>query len=67
MTATDEQIMAAIKDYTARNGYPPSMRELCEAVGIASAGSITYRLRKLRERGMVAFDDRKARTMRVIV
>ena len=67
MRVTDEQIMAVIKSYTEANGFPPSMREIGEATGLRSAGSVRYRLKMMRKNGLVSFDDRKARTLKVLV
>lgn len=66
MKATDESILEFIREYTKRNGYSPSIREICKAVGIASPGSMKYRLEKLRDMGLVTFVDKAPRTIRVV-
>lgn len=66
MKATDESILEFIRDYTERNGYSPSNREICKAVGITSPGSMKYRLEKLRDMGLVTFVDKAPRTIRVV-
>lgn len=66
MRVTDEQILKAIEDYITTNGYSPSVREVGMAVGILSAGSVKYRLDKLRENGLITFDSNKPRTIRVV-
>ena len=66
MIATDETIVNFIKDYISKNGYSPSVRDIGASVGISSAGSMKYRLHKLREKGLITFDDGKPRTIRVV-
>ena len=66
MKATDEQIMAFIGGFIRKNGYSPSVREVGEAIGINSAGSVRYRLAQLRDKGLITYDDRKPRTIRVV-
>lgn len=63
MVATDEQILSFIRLFIASKGYSPSVREIGGGVGISSAGSVKYRLEKLREKGLITFDDKKPRTV----
>lgn len=66
MVATDEQIVDAITAFWNKNGYAPSIRELCDAVGMKSPGTMKYRLERLRGKGMVTYIDRSPRTLRVV-
>lgn len=66
MVATDEQILAFVREYTSKNGYPPTMREIGNAVGITAASSVQYRLRRLKMKGLVQYDHKKPRTLRVV-
>lgn len=63
--ATDEQIVDAIRVFWEDNGYAPSIREVGAAVGIKSPSTIKYRFEQLREKGLVAYNDRIPRTIRV--
>ena len=47
LTAKQELILAAIRDSIASRGYPPSMREIGDAVGLASLSSVTHQLNQL--------------------
>ena len=44
------EIVEVIDDSVRRNGYPPSMREIGEAVGLASTSSVAYQLSVLERR-----------------
>lgn len=66
MVATDEQIVDAIRVFWENNGYAPTVREVGAAVGIKSPSTIKYRFEQLREKGLVAYNDRIPRTIRVI-
>lgn len=66
MVATDEQIVDSIAAFWNKNGYAPSIREVCDAVGMKSPGTMKYRLERLRGKGMVTYIDRSPRTLRVV-
>lgn len=61
----DEAILDAIRWHIGENGYSPSVRELCAALGITSPSAMKYRLDRLREKGLVTFDRYKQRTLRL--
>ncbi|GAA4960119.1 transcriptional repressor LexA [Nonomuraea thailandensis] len=48
-----QRILATIRDWVARHGYPPSTRELGRAVGLRSPSSVSKHLRSLEERGLL--------------
>lgn len=66
MVATDKQIVDAIAAFWEKKGYAPSIREVCDAVGMKSPGTMKYRLERLRGKGMVTYIDRSPRTLRVV-
>ncbi len=57
------QILAFIREYTAQQGYPPSVREIGAAVGLSSPSSVHAHLKKLRELGYLDKDDHKTRAI----
>ena len=63
--ATDETVLDAIEDFTAREGYSPSVRQIAAAVGGVSATTVWHRLQSLREDGRVSFRAGQPRTLRV--
>jgi repressor LexA len=61
---------AAIYDYicayTRERGYPPSVREIGAAVGLASPSTVHMHLKVLQERGLIRRDSKKPRTIEVV-
>jgi repressor LexA len=65
LTWRQRKILRAIRESVRNRGYPPSMLELCEAVGLTSTGSVSYQLRMLQRKGYLHRDLGRARTMEV--
>ena len=59
------QILRVIDDSTRENGYPPSVRELCDLLGIRSTNGVADHLRRLASKGLILRGVAKARTMRL--
>lgn len=59
----ERDILVAILALDGINGYPPTVRELAASVGLKSAGSMLTRLRTMRERGLVSYEDGNPRTL----
>ena len=49
-----KKIMEFIESFITAHGYPPTIREIGEAVGIASTSVVNYNLNKLVEHGLIA-------------
>jgi repressor LexA len=64
--ATDRQksILDAINAFTSERGYPPSVREIGERVGLSSSSTIHAHLKALEKRGMIHRDPTKPRALR---
>jgi repressor LexA len=64
--ATERQrsILDVIRAFTAEHGYPPSVREIGERVGLSSSSTIHAHLKALERRGMLSRDATKPRAMR---
>ncbi|MGH2625575.1 MAG: LexA family protein, partial [Anaerolineales bacterium] len=54
-----------IQKWTAQNGYPPSIREIGEAVGISSTSVVNYNLNRLVEEGYLGRDQNVSRGIRL--
>ncbi|MEU4580089.1 MULTISPECIES: transcriptional repressor LexA [Nonomuraea] len=48
-----QRILATIRDWVVRHGYPPSTRELGRAVGLRSSSAVSKHLRSLEEKGFL--------------
>ena len=55
-----------ICSYTDEHGYPPSVREIGSAVGLASPSTVHMHLKVLEEMGLISRDPKKPRTIEVV-
>ena len=55
-----------IRTYSAEHGYPPSVREIGAAVGLASPSTVHMHLKVLEEQGLIRRDSKKPRTIEVV-
>jgi len=67
LTAKQESILEAIQESIAGRGYPPSMREIGDAVGLRSLSSVTHQLNQLELAGRLRRDPHRPRAMEVLV
>jgi repressor LexA len=65
LTWRQRKILQAIRDSVQKRGYPPSMREIAEAVGLISTSSVSYQLSILERKGYLRRDLRRPRTVEV--
>ncbi|MGW2028149.1 LexA family protein [Streptomyces decoyicus] len=64
LTDSRRRIARALRELTDEAGYPPSIRELAEAVAL-SASTVTYHLRALEHRGIVTHAPHRSRSYQV--
>jgi repressor LexA len=67
LTPRQQRILSHIKDAMERVGYPPSMREIGEAVGLTSSSSVAHQLKVLEEKGFVRRDPNRPRALEVFL
>ena len=60
---TREKMYRLIEQYIASRGYGPSVRELCEGLGLSSTATVHYHLRLLAEEGRILMDAGKKRSI----
>ncbi len=58
-------ILDYIRQFTTDHGYPPSVREICEEVGLSSPSTVHAHLKRLREMGYLDKTDHKGRALSV--
>ena len=66
LTKKQQQIYGYIKDVIKRKGYPPSVREICEAVHLSSTSSVHAHLVALEEHGMIRRENSKNRSIEIL-
>ncbi len=60
------KILAFIKQEIQNKGYPPSVREICEAVGLKSTSTVHGHLMRLEKKGLLHRDSMKPRAIEVL-
>lgn len=67
LTAKQQAILEAIQQSVASRGYPPSMREIGDAVGLSSLSSVTHQLNQLELAGAIRRDPNRPRALEVLL
>lgn len=67
LTPRQLRVLAHIKDSIEKRGYPPSMREIGQAVGLTSTSSVAHQLRVLEEKGYLKRDPNRPRALEVFL
>ena len=65
LTWRQRKVLQVIRDSLQQRGYPPSMREIGEAVGLTSTSSVSYQLSTLQSKGYLRRDADRPRTVEV--
>src|SRR5215471_15446362 len=60
------RVFQVIQEYVEANGCSPSHREIAQAVGLKSTSSVHHHLKQLKAAGLVTYDPRFPRTVRVL-
>lgn len=63
LTARQEAVLEVIRRSVAERGYPPSVREIGEEVGLTSPSSVAHQLRALERKGMLRRDEHRPRAL----
>lgn len=66
ITAKQQEILEYIKETILKKGYPPAVREICEAVHLKSTSSVHSHLETLEENGYIRRDPTKPRTIEIL-
>jgi len=59
------RMLSYIRDYVEEHGYPPSIREIGQAVGISSTSVVSYNLNALVNKGFLVRNDKVSRGLRL--
>lgn len=66
LTPRQQQILTFIRETVRLKGYPPSIREVGNAVGLKSTSSPAFQLRQLKKKGFIAIDAGVPRGYRIL-
>ena len=67
LTGKQKFILDILKKMIAKNGYPPTVREIGEEAHLSSPATIHFHLKQLEEKGYIKKDDNKNRTLEILV
>src|SRR3954464_14182917 len=67
LTVRQKKILETIQRSVNDNGYPPSMREIGDTVGLASLSSVTQQISQLEKLGYLRRDPKRPRAMEVLM
>src|SRR5450432_1255499 len=65
LTPRQHRVLDVIRDSVERRGYPPSMREIGEQVGLTSTSSVAHQLATLEKKGYLRRDPNRPRAVEV--
>ncbi|MGH3830055.1 MAG: transcriptional repressor LexA [Pseudonocardiaceae bacterium] len=63
LTPRQRRVLEVIREWVERLGYPPSVREIGEAVGLTSTSSVAHQLRTLERKGYLRRDPNRPRAV----
>jgi repressor LexA len=66
LSARQRRVLETIRASVARRGYPPSMREIGDAVGLTSPSSVKHQLEMLERKGYLRRDPNRPRAIEVV-
>src|SRR2546429_3686590 len=66
LTERQTRILNYIRDVSKSRNYPPSVREIGEAVGLSSSSTVHNHLNQLERRGLIKRDASKSRTVQLV-
>ncbi len=66
LTERQRQVLQFIKDEIRAKGYPPSVREIGEAIGLSSSSTVHGHMARLEEKGFIRRDPTKPRAIEVL-
>ena len=66
ISAKQQEILDYIKEEILKRGYPPAVREICEAVNLKSTSSVHSHLETLEKNGYIRRDPTKPRAIEIL-
>lgn len=66
LSQPQERIYEFLRDEIATKGYPPSIRDICNAIGLASSSTVHGHLKRMEEKGYIRRDPSKPRAIEIL-
>jgi repressor LexA len=67
LTPRQQRILTVLREAIEQRGYPPSIREIGDLVGLASSSSVAHQLRVLESKGFIKRDPNRPRALEVFI
>jgi repressor LexA len=67
LTPRQQRILNVLRTSIEKRGYPPSIREIGELVGLTSSSSVAHQLRVLEQKGFIKRDPNRPRALEVFI
>ena len=67
LTPRQRRILDVVRECVEARGYPPSMREIGQSVGLTSSSSVAHQLKVLEHKGFLRRDPHRPRALEVLV
>jgi repressor LexA len=67
LTPRQQRVLNVIRDSIEQRGFPPSMREIGDLVGLTSSSSVSHQLKTLEEKGFLRRDPNRPRAIEVFL
>lgn len=67
LTPRQRKVLEVIREAVERRGYPPSVREIGESVGLTSTSSVAHQLKTLESKGFLRRDPNRPRAVEVLL
>jgi repressor LexA len=67
LSERQKRILEVLENFQVENGYPPSIREICELANISSTSVVNYYLDQLQEMNFIERDGKVSRGIRLIM
>lgn len=66
ITKRQKDVLDYIKKYSALNGYPPAIREICKGVNLSSPATVFVHMKNLEQLGLIKTTSNKFRTIEIL-
>ncbi|MCI0766074.1 MarR family transcriptional regulator [Bacillus sp. TL12] len=67
LTPRQAQILTFIQEKVVENGYPPTVREIGEAMDMSSTASVHFHLKALEKKGYIYRNPSKKRAIKILI
>ena len=67
LTARQQQILTVISDHIEMQGYPPTVAEITDSIGVKSTNTVRGHLQALQKKGAIELEEKRSRGIRLLI